>query len=501
VQIENFGIHLSADGTVVYGMKIEAVLDRVRDNVSLDHLARLLVDVHQDSSRITDSIVSAYQLGLLDLVFIGDRGNRDKINILTAEEITPKLPAEKYMDRGENENELKQVLGETRFAYDISEEDVIIFGNHGILLCGPNSKKHESTLFSYLSLTGKDIFIQNYFSRVFITLDSLKTIRRKILESAKDPNSLESVRAQLAQESRDIIMLEETLAYAAESLDTMKIPSIPPDPAGKKLFEVLDIARVRHELQRRITDLQKNTKSSHHELTILRQMSEGMKEDRMFHLQELLNENTKQISNVVQANAEQSVCLGAVQVILGGTLAFSILDRFTGTWSVVNREWAMSIIDPLLGTPFIWLAFNLAMWLAIGVFVNSQVRKKGLQQALIMDVKLHLNEECNIEMMDLYLAEKQLISENVRYSSTGVIQVITWIEGSGQKSSWGGTCPRITICYDDEHGYLLDVIVHYSKAEGKLKPKEVRECIMSDLTDHRVLAEREDEEFDEEDDE
>ena len=160
VQIENFGIHLSADGTVVYGMKIEAVLDRVRDNVSLDHLARLLVDVHQDSSRITDSIVSAYQLGLLDLVFIGDRGNRDKINILTAEEITPKLPAEKYMDRGENENELKQVLGETRFAYDISEEDVIIFGNHGILLCGPNSKKHESTLFSYLSLTGKDIFIQ-----------------------------------------------------------------------------------------------------------------------------------------------------------------------------------------------------------------------------------------------------------------------------------------------------------------------------------------------------
>jgi len=433
VQIENFGIHLSADGTVVYGMKIEAVLDRVRDNVSLDHLARLLVDVHQDSSRITDSIVSAYQLGLLDLVFIGDRGNRDKINILTAEEITPKLPAEKYMDRGENENELKQVLGETRFAYDISEEDVIIFGNHGILLCGPNSKKHESTLFSYLSLTGKDIFIQNYFSRVFITLDSLKTIRRKILESAKDPNSLESVRAQLAQESRDIIMLEETLAYAAESLDTMKIPSIPPDPAGKKLFEVLDIARVRHELQRRITDLQKNTKSSHHELTILRQMSEGMKEDRMFHLQELLNENTKQISNVVQANAEQSVCLGAVQVILGGTLAFSILDRFTGTWSVVNREWAMSIIDPLLGTPFIWLAFNLAMWLAIGVFVNSQVRKKGLQQALIMDVKLHLNEECNIEMMDLYLAEKQLISENVRYSSTGVIQVITWIEGSGQK--------------------------------------------------------------------
>jgi len=480
-------------------MKIEAVMDRIRDNVSLDHLARLLVDVHQDSSRITDSIVSAYQLGLLDLVFIGDRGNRDKINILTAEEITPKLPAEKYMDRGENENELKQVLGETRFAYDISEEDVIIFGNHGILLCGPNSKKHESTLFSYLALTGKDIFIQNYFSRVFITLDSLKTIRRKILEAAKDPNSLESVRAQLARESRDIIMLEETLAYASESLDNMKIPAIPPDPAGKKLFEVLDIARVRHELQRRITDLKKNTKSSHHELTILRQMSEGMKEDRMFHLQELLNENTKQITNVVSANAEQSVCLGALQIILAGTLAFAILDRFTGTWSVVNREWAMSFVDTLLGTPYLWLIFNIVVWLSIGTFVSWSVRAKGVKKSLLMDIKLQLNEECNIEMMDIYLAEKDIVSENVRYDMNGTTQVITWVEAKGRSSAWGGTCPRITVIYDDEHGYLLEVIVHYSKAEGKLKPKEVRECIMSELTDHRVLAEREDEEeFDEE---
>jgi len=501
VQIENFGIHLSSDGSVCYGMKLEAVLDRVRDCISLDHLARLLVDVHQDSSRITDSIVSAYQLGLLDLVFIGDRGNRDKINILTAEEITPKLPAEKYMDRGENENELKQVLGETRFAYDISEEDVIIFGNHGILLCGPNSKKHEATLFSYLALTGKDIFIQNFFSRVFITLDSLKQIRRKILDSAKDPNSLETVRAQLAQESRDIIMLEETLAYVSESLDTMKIPAIPPDPAGKKLFEVLDIARVRHELQRRITDLQKNTKSSHHELLILRQMSEGMKEDRMFHLQEILNENTKQITGVVQANAEQSVCLGAVQAILAGTLAFSILDRFTGTWSVVNRAWAASLIEMLLATPYLWLAFNLTLWLVLATYIANKVRYGGEAKALITEVKLVLNEECNIEMLDIYLAEKYIVAENVKYELHTVVREVTWEETPGMASSWGGTCPKITINYDDEHGFLLNILIKYSKFEGSLKPKELRECVMNELTDHRVIAEREDEELDEEEDE
>ena len=34
----------------------------------------------------------------------------------------------------------------------------------------------------------QDIFIQNFFSRVFITLDSLKNIRKKILDSEKAPS-------------------------------------------------------------------------------------------------------------------------------------------------------------------------------------------------------------------------------------------------------------------------------------------------------------------------
>lgn len=49
-----------------------------------------------------------YQRQLLDLVFSGDARNRDKVNLLVANEITPHLSAESYMDKGEYENELKQ---------------------------------------------------------------------------------------------------------------------------------------------------------------------------------------------------------------------------------------------------------------------------------------------------------------------------------------------------------------------------------------------------------
>ena len=117
VQIETFGVSLNAEGTCFYGLQVEAVMDRIKDNVSLDHLSRLLVDVQSDSSAIVDAIISQYQRDLLQLVFLGDADNRNKVNLIIANEITPHLTAEEYMDKGEYEDELKQVIGDTKAAY------------------------------------------------------------------------------------------------------------------------------------------------------------------------------------------------------------------------------------------------------------------------------------------------------------------------------------------------------------------------------------------------
>jgi hypothetical protein len=62
VQVENFGMHLSVDGTIIYGMLIEAIMDRQSDDISIDLLSRLLVDVHQDSSIIMNDLLSEYVL-------------------------------------------------------------------------------------------------------------------------------------------------------------------------------------------------------------------------------------------------------------------------------------------------------------------------------------------------------------------------------------------------------------------------------------------------------
>jgi WD repeat-containing protein 35 len=76
VQIENFGIHMHKYGLVICGMKLEAILDRNADDISLDHLARVLVDVQQDSSKIMNDIISEAQRNLMNLVFMGDEMSR-----------------------------------------------------------------------------------------------------------------------------------------------------------------------------------------------------------------------------------------------------------------------------------------------------------------------------------------------------------------------------------------------------------------------------------------
>ena len=314
VQVETFGVSMNADGTIFYGMQIEAVMDRIKDNISLDHMSRLLVDVHIDSSKIVDSVISAYQRQLQDLIFMGDAANRDKVNLIIANEVTPHLTAEEYMDKGEYENELKQVLGDTRAAFDISEHDTLIFGAKGLLVAGPNARHHEPLLCSYLQFNAMDIFIRNYFNRMFLVMDAMKQTRALIDNSACDPNSIVKIRNKMAVVSKHIILLEEILGYMSEALESSEIPPEPAEQSGRALYERLQIADFAHELTRRVLDLKKNMEGARHELQVLREMSNIVSETKMFELQESVNVNTRNLCSLQEANERASASLEIMYV-------------------------------------------------------------------------------------------------------------------------------------------------------------------------------------------
>ena len=85
IQVETFGISLNGEGTCFYGMQIEAVVNRIKNGISIYHISRILhyhssrilVDVQHNSSKTVDSIIFQYQKGILDLIYMRDTPNRN----------------------------------------------------------------------------------------------------------------------------------------------------------------------------------------------------------------------------------------------------------------------------------------------------------------------------------------------------------------------------------------------------------------------------------------
>lgn len=116
VQVEEFGCHVHFDGSVIYGLEINSVMEALGERMSMDKLCRLLVDIQQDSSFLTYSITTAYQRVLMDTMSGGCSVNREKYNCLIAESIEPRRPAAEYFDGEELQMEIQQVSPPRRLA-------------------------------------------------------------------------------------------------------------------------------------------------------------------------------------------------------------------------------------------------------------------------------------------------------------------------------------------------------------------------------------------------
>lgn len=482
VQVETFGVSLNAEGTCFYGLQVEAVMDRIKDNISLDHLSRLLVGVQLDSCVIVDSIISQYQRELMQLVFLGDASNRNKVNLIIANEITPHLTAEEYMDKGEYENELKQVIGDTKAAYDISEHDTLIFGSHGLLVAGPNSRHHEPLLCAYLQFITIDIFLQNYFARLWILNDDMITTNKIINNGDRDPRALGRIRYRICKLAKDIIQLEEILGYLLEALEIIEIPPEPPEQAGRSLYERLEIAGMRNQLVRRAMDLKKNIAGSHRMLDVLREMSAVVSESKMFTLNESVDMNTKRMCSLQLSNEKAAASLRILQTIFGGILAFDILDRITGDWTAVTHSW-MSNFSVLLSIPFVWFGVSLAMWAAVILGIYYSYNMSSFISQGLTTVRLKVHRKIFLEKLRLFLKSKLHTFEERNYDDSNDIVKITYTDNLRQ--DWGGARPTIILEYDERNSFLFTVTIQYNRREAKrhlvFTADELREKIMEEL--------------------
>lgn len=495
VQVETFGVSLNAEGTCFYGLQVEAVMDRIKDNISLDHLSRLLVDVQQDSSSIVDSIISHYQKELMQLVFLGDADNRNKVNLIIANEITPHLTAEEYMDKGEYENELKQVIGDTKAAYDISEHDTLIFGAYGLLVAGPNSRHHEPLLCAYLQFITIDIFVQNFFARLWILNDDMTVTNEIVGDGEKDPKALTRIRYRICKLARDVIQMEEILSYLLEALEIIEIPPEPPEQAGRSLYERLEISGMRNQLVRRAMDLKKNIGGSHKNLDVLREMSSAVAEAKMFHLNEAVDLNTKRLCTLQGNNERAATSLGILVTIFSFILAFEVMDRITGPgWVVSNSVWFGNFYRSFIGGNAgpIWVIINIVFGIIMWAILYYTDYNMTYTSEGITTVRINVNRKIFLDRMEEFLRAKVHTFEDRQYDTINDIVKITYEDKA--KADWGNTKPIISLEFDERNQYLLTVTVKYNRRKAKkgmvFNALELREKIMDELESMNVWDEK-----------
>jgi len=426
VQVETFGISMNAEGTCFYGLQLEAVMNRIKDNISLDHLSRILVDIQQDSSSIVDSVMSQYQRELLDLVFIGDAHNRNKINLIIANEITPHLTADEFMDKGEYENEFKQVIGDTKAAFDITEQDSLIFGSQGLLVCGPTARNYESLLCAYISFNSLDLFLQNFFSRVLLHNDDLKASYQIVEKVEYDPLALTQSRNRLSTLSKDIIMLDQVLGYLDEALQMMDVPLEPPEQAGRSLYNRLELSGMRDMLVRRANDVKKNLTASQRNLDLLRERVEIESHNKTVNMSLQLEKNTRTLCSLQVANGDAVRSLKILQTIFAGVIAFDFLDRITGDWTVVDTAWMSGFVDTVIKEhTLVWFAISIVAWCLAAYLVSRRLYLANWKSRGVTTISITVNRSIDTAKLKELIQEKEKTTEERKYEGKKQLVKVT----------------------------------------------------------------------------
>lgn len=307
------------------------------------------------------------------------------------------------------------------------------------------SRHHEPLLCAYLQFESMNLFTQNYFSRMFILVDDMRTVRKLIETYDRDPNRLGEIQLALANLSREIIQLDEILGFLRESVSESVVPAEPPEQAGRALYDRLQLGYLKEQLERRVDDLHKNINGGRLELNVLLEMSRAANAARDFKLQEDIAANGRKIDQVVSSQHRGLVSLEMVQIILVALLTFQILDRLVGKGLDLSGEAWIDTFKSSFGLkePLVWLVFNVALWAAFGLVSIRMIKAKHFRSQGIVSLRMRRYSKINLDHLSAYVRTKLVQREVHSYDGGVRVAKIAWIEKF--KKDWGGASPTIQV--------------------------------------------------------
>jgi WD repeat-containing protein 35 len=389
----------------------------------------------------------------------------------------------------------KQIIGDTRAAYDITEQDSLLFGSQGLLVYGPHARNYEPLLCAYLQFTTLDLFLQNFLSRIWILNDDLKSSDEVVDTIEYEPSALDRSRHRLSILSNETILLHQILGYLSEALDMMEIPPEPPEQAGRSLYQRLEISGMKDQLVRRVNDVKKNLIASQRSLDLLRERVGVGSQNKTAQMSLELEKSMKQLCSLHVSNGDAVSSMKVLQTVFAGMIAFDFLDRITGEWSVVDAVWMSDFFESVIKeNVLLWFAVSMAAWSLASFLISKRIYLLNWRRRGPTKLNITVNRKIDTAKLREIILEKEKTTEERRYE--GKRQIVKVVYNEPLPTDWGGASPSVTLEFDDNNSILLEIEIEYNRRNARkdcaLSAEELKQKVMHELLNKGAFVPEED---------
>ena len=418
-------------------------------------------------------------------------------NMFTAylcDSISPTNDVSVLLDGEDAENDITQIVGRINDAANLPCGGCVISGEKGMIVSGRGAKTFEQLIVVHCSVMARRIFVSSFFHRLFDMESEIDAIQYSIQNHIGKPSGLAEIRRRVMEACKQASLLDSLLTQAKATshdlpdIDASMVEAAEGKPSYRLMLETLQTREYREELMLRLKDLESLLKCARLGLDSLRENTDVISEMQMFKLQESLQSNTRNLESLFRSNESASSSLQIMQLVIGGSLAFSMMDRVTGEWTVVDTPWGNAFYETYIEPPGVWFCLSLLAFTIIVTGLHFTMKLMLRQASADMNVRYSLHVRVNIAKMRTLLNERRLYSEEADTDVEGNnMYKVAW-EEPGEK--FGGTPLRVEISVDQGHERLCTLNLKYNRREGRMSLPEVQDRFLRMLVDGGVIVDR-----------
>ncbi len=476
-QVEEFAAHIHEQGLVVFALDLNEVEGR-KGIVSLDHLTRVNADLLMDSSQIMDTLLAHSQLRMMDVMFRGKSRNRGKFVLVVSEGITPrKSKASSYADQEDYQNELEQVVGTLETTETVSDGSYIFIGDLGVIVVTKSFSTHEEVLGLYALVRSLDMFMNQYFSRLWLGWDDSLQIRQMFLHKAdRDPTMVAQAKTALSKVGADAVVLEALMKFLTESIvytreqitRILKKSSTKQKEFARKLHLQMFFDRV----ETRIDDAEKVVEGLKREVEGLQGLVTTLGEKQMKRVYDTLQDSSRATEEMLASSERGAVALNIIEIILAGTIAFDVIETMN----------TIGFLDTVFGGfgstgTFIIFGATMLIWLGVAIGLYKFMEYLTSRHEPLFSMQLRLEAPCHIDRLEKYLATKDITTLITKQDGITDATKASWEEED--KSKWLGEKPKLSIVYDGLNGYILTIVAEFKNPN--IDREELRRVLLKEI--------------------